>query len=223
MIAKTTIQSFLLGSLLLSMVSCQDPEVQYPYTGPPKEIISLERAQEMYDTYSKRRVPIIEEFEDSIDSKTAKFEAARFIEYDYETLKHYIAFIEKESKNANVEISSLRFYLTNYPDNSTFSNGDPVKYPRRTSVMMVPTTQLEGEKVGFYIEQTDDVSRAVPIYKYRRGVIKERVEQEKEKQGSINEAGFFTANTTVVQQPISLILNDGHVGPPPPLKDFEGN
>ncbi|MEH6764927.1 MAG: hypothetical protein V7655_10545 [Aequorivita antarctica] len=226
----TKMTNFFLLLLLanLMLVSCQDPSAhtELPYEGPPKDhIISVERAQEMFDAYSQRRVPIIKKYEDSIASDGSKFEPTRYAEYDLKTIKQYIAYIEHEAMQANVDINTLRFYLSNYPNSDKFPNGDVVKYPRRNSFFVVPTMDYEGKNVGFSIEEMDGKYTAVPI---NRGASAQEGKQNKnqtDSTGQMNEAGFFISNNTMVQGggTTSLILNEGTVSPPPSSIDFGNN
>ncbi|HLT49967.1 hypothetical protein [Aequorivita nionensis] len=212
----------------LMLVSCQDPttHTEPPYEGPPKDnIISVERAKEMYDAYSKRRVPIIQKYEDSIVSDGSIFEPTRYAEYDLATIKQYIAFIEHEAEQANVDINTLRFYLSNYPNSDKYPNGDAVKYPRRNSLFVVPTMEYEGKNVGFSIEEVDGKYTAIPI---NRSVSSQERNQDKDQTDSIgqmNEAGFLMSNNAAVQGggTTSLILNDSDLVPPPGTNDFDHN
>lgn len=217
---------FLFASLLL--VSCQDPttHTETPYEGPPKDyIISVERAQEMFDAYSQRRVPIIQKYEDSIVLDGSKFEPTRYAEYDLETIKQYIAFIEHEAQQANVDINTLRFYLSNYPNSDKFPNGDAVKYPRRNSFFVVPTMEYEGKNVGFSIEEEDGKYTAVPINRGASTKERNQGNGQADSTGQVNEAGFFISNSTAVQGggTTSLILNDSNLSPPPSSGDFGNN
>lgn len=213
---------------VLFVSSCVEPTIQNdpPYEGPPKgNIISVERAKEMYDTYTQRRIPIIQEYEDSIVSDGIKFEPTRYVEFDLETMKQYIAYIEHEAKLAEVDIKTLLFFLANYPNSRTFENGDVVKYPRKNTLFMVPTMEYEGKNVGFSIEESNGKYTAVPLNK---SVAKRNGETEAGSQtdasGQINEAGFFVSNTTAVGETISLIMNEGEITPPPPIDPFgDGN
>lgn len=220
---------FVLSFCAISMLfSCHEPngKNQSPYQGPPEEqIITVERAQEMYDSYSQRRVPIIREYEDSIAADGSKYAPTRFAEYDLETIKQYIAYIEHEAKEANVNIKTLRFYLSNYPNSDQFPNGDAVKFPKKNSLFVVPTMAYEGKNVGFYLKEVDGVYTALPINK--RGGQRDRGAQknQEEPKASLNEAGFFTAKSSVVQEgeTTSVILNDGNIMPPPANEDDFGN
>tara|TARA_R110002020_G_scaffold25263_17_gene82468 strand:- start:812 stop:1495 length:684 start_codon:yes stop_codon:yes gene_type:complete len=225
--AQTLQHLLLLLCINLMLFSCQDPvtHTEPPYEGPPKDhIISVDRAQEMFDAYSQRRVPIIKKYEDSIAADGSKFTPTRYAEFDLETIKQYIAYIEHEAKEANVDIKTLRFYLSNYPDSDKFPNGDMVKYPKRNSFFVVPTMAYEGKNVGFYLEEIDGVYTALPINRNSLSE-KEKNQTQDEPQGSVNEAGLFiSTNSATLSGSTSVILNDGGVAPPPGTSDFgDGN
>lgn len=225
--AQTLQHLLLLLCINLMLFSCQDPvtHTEPPYEGPPKDhIISVDRAQEMFDAYSQRRVPIIKKYEDSIAADGSKFTPTRYSEFDLETIKQYIAYIEHEAKEANVDIKTLRFYLSNYPDSDKFPNGDMVKYPKRNSFFVVPTMAYEGKNVGFYLEEIDGVYTALPINRNSLSE-KEKNQTQDEPQGSVNEAGLFiSTNSATLSGSTSVILNDGGVAPPPGTSDFgDGN
>ena len=120
---------------IFSLSSCGDgkqkpkaeekPEVQ-----APAQIVQIDQAKSMYDNYSVRRVPMIQHYEDSInrgdgDGKKKQqkmknqeatlkpFDVARFVAYDYKTIKQYMDYIEQEADAAGVEISTLRLYFSN--------------------------------------------------------------------------------------------------------------
>ncbi len=227
MIVKMTNRLLLLIFINLIFINCHEPSTsaEPSYEGPPTEnIISTERAREMYDAYSQRRVPLIQKYEDSIASDSSNFTPTRYVEYDLKTIKQYIAYIEHEAMQANVDINTLRFYLSNYPNSDKFNNGDAVKYPKRNSFFVVPTMEHEGKNVGFSIEQIDGKYTAVPIN--RSNAVKEDQQDktQSESSGDLNEAGFFASNNTAVQgDENSLILNDGTMVPPPGSDDFGDN
>jgi hypothetical protein len=121
---------------------------------PPEQIVSLEQAKETYDNYSERRVGLIEESERPKEDGS-KFEATRYTYYDYGTIKQYLAYIEQEAKQAGVEISSLRFYFSNYPDSTSFADGREVIHPRQNSIFLIPATEKEGLEYPFILEDKD--------------------------------------------------------------------
>ena len=138
---------------------------------PKGVIVSLKDGKELYDAYSDRRVNLIRSYEDSLgrraktgenqgnssemqESETnqseSNFVPTRYVEFNYAELKTYLKFIEQEAHGAEVSISNLRVYLTNYPNKDKFEDGKPITEPRRNSVMMVPTTTNGKKDFAFY-------------------------------------------------------------------------
>ena len=196
----------------------QDDGSQEP-TAAPEQIVSIEQAKEMFDTYTERRVGLIKDYENAI-SGSDDYEPTRYGWYDYDTIKQYMAFIEEQAAAADVEVSGLQFYLANYPNADEFSNGSPVSYPRQNTFFIIPTMKDKKEHVAFYINNSDGKSSARPV--------KERVMRMGKNQGMIeNDSGkmlfspnlmMITAglNTSSVQEDQSLILNEVNLIPPPP-------
>jgi len=122
---------------------------------PPKTIIDVQEAEDMYHRYGKDIAPILE------NNKT-NFKATRSLSIDYKTLKDYIAFIEQEAKEANkTEITGLRIYFAKYDD----SQNDG-----RATVFLNPIMEAGAigdlrDDVSFAIKTEDGKSTAVPVGK----------------------------------------------------------
>ena len=166
------ILSFLLLLCIINGCGEQTGKITDETVSEPKNmIVSLEDGKVFYDTYTQRRAKIIKRYEDSMDKRDQKgdtdgnnqeleestsasmeggFVPTRFIEFDYKDLKTYLKFIEQEADSAQVDISNLRIYLTNYPNEQEFPDGKTIKEPRRNSVMMVPTTSDGKKDFAFY-------------------------------------------------------------------------
>ncbi len=169
-------------------------EVKVSKIEEPAQIIPIAIAQNLYDNYTVHRAPIIEFYEDSVrnrkrdqvniqkqyeqqndgqgdvaqnnTSKTqAGFKAARYVSYDYETIKNYLKYIEQEAQAANIEISTLRFYFSNYPESKTLPGRKKEINPKKNSVMISPTTKNnKGEDFLFYLDVGDNLKpRAMPL------------------------------------------------------------
>ncbi|WP_421809913.1 hypothetical protein [Flagellimonas sp.] len=156
------IAAIALGAFLLMLGACQQAPKKEESTEsnaaeqsqeriePPKGIISLEESKSLYDNYTKNRAEIIQQFE-AERSPESKFEVARFTAFSYEEIKQYMAFLEQEAQNAQVDISSLRFYFANYPDQEDFPDGKKIVHPRQNSIFIVPAMKADGGEYGFYI------------------------------------------------------------------------
>lgn len=189
----------------------EDPQV----VKAPVQIIGIDEARKLFDTYSERRVPLIERFEIP-NSDSGDFSAARFTSFDYATIKNYIAFIEQEAAAAKVDISGLRFYFGNYPGSEADENGDKAK-ARRNTIFIVPTLKQDGGEFGFYTRDGANGEREAAL-------IVEISGQDKTGNGALQEsversyAGFAPVPAVapmIYAGEQSLILNRGNVGPPP--------
>lgn len=188
-------------------------------TKAPTQIITLPQAKEMYDAYEKRRVPLIQHYEDSINknastnAKMSPFEAARFVDFDYQTIKQYIAYIDQEAQRAGVkEITKLRLYFATYPDAKKFDTGEKVVHPSQNAVFMVPTLEMDNTNYAFYIGDNG-----------KPELIIDWSTQLEDATGLLDiprkntHAGFIPNSSlnSNLQGGTSLVLNRGHGGPPP--------
>ena len=87
------------------------------------------------------------------------FQVVRYGFSDFQSLKKYMTFIEQEAERAQVDISTLRFYFANYPDKDKFNNGNPVKEPRRNTLVFVPTVNTGKGEYAFFTADDEDGTR----------------------------------------------------------------
>lgn len=177
----------------------------------PTSIIPLEQAQVYYDRYSTRRVPLIQQYEDSVNRSTdaeARFDVARYVSFDYETLKQYMAYIEQEAGRVDSKIVSLRVYFGNNPDEKE------KVHPKQNTVMLVPAVKPMAESEaewGLYINNGKagflglDLKPADPKAMGMEMQLEER-----------SEAGMLPSLPLTAQGGGgSLIMNEGGSAPPP--------
>jgi len=198
----------------------------------PKEIITVAQAKFIFDGYTKRRVPIITEFENR-QQKEEDFAPTRYAHYDYATIKQYMAYIEREAKLAGVEISTLRFYFANYPEAEKFPDGRGIKYPKQNTFFIVPTLDQDGKEFGFYtIKGEGDKRKAALIIDKIKSIgtsqlpVGAKLNEVELNTASFNPASLFSSTRTAMpffDDENSLILNEGGLVPPPPKEgsDFQ--
>jgi len=177
----------------------------------PEQIIDMNEAQKLFDTYTEQRVPLIERFE-MPNAESEPFEAARFTSFDYATIKQYLAFIEQEAADAKVDISSLRLYFGNYPAKEELSQGVEEKDARKNTIFIVPTLKKDGEEYGFFIREGADGQRKAVLIIERGDAGPETGGLQAPEIRSY--AGFMPAPMPLPGNQ-SLILNRGNSGPPP--------
>lgn len=174
--AKQLLRSLaVLAFLSFTLTSCNETRKEKPKQGKPEvlapnQIVEVDQAKSMYDNYSARRVPLIQRYEDSInrgkmkikggDSKS--FDVGRFVYYDYKTIKQYMDYIEQEAQAAGVEISTLRFYFSNYPDEQYFpGTEEAIQHPRQNSMILSPTIKKGKRDYLFYVAAGEQGQEAV--------------------------------------------------------------
>ncbi|WP_394747023.1 hypothetical protein [Spongiimicrobium salis] len=226
---------FLCSVMIFSLSNCAEGEYkkeggeegekpQKPVK-PPKQIVSLKEAKMMYKMYTERRVPLIRHFEDSIlHRKRSKdtFNIGRYVEYDYKTIKQYMEYIEQQAGNLKEDISTIRIYFVNYPDEAKFPNGDSIIHPGQNSVVIAPTIKRGKRDYLFYgIHEGGKnhkpvlLSNAFEFVKGQSGL--GQIGQPEKNNASL----FPSLNTAAKKPPImfvdttSMFLNRGNIAPPP--------
>ncbi len=140
-----TLTSLFAGTLLILFGSCGEQQADSAReqentqaVEAPDQIVSIETARGYYSNYSDRRAALIRRYEDSIfrsEKIDSSFSVARYTSVDYTTLKQYLAYIEQESQKVGADISSLRIYFSNNPDEEGFV------HPRQNSVFLLPAAR----------------------------------------------------------------------------------
>nr|WP_298999746.1 hypothetical protein [uncultured Allomuricauda sp.] len=208
-----------LGGMLLIGTSCQEkpkppqePEQEEKETvKPPSDIISIRESKSLYDNYTKNRIAPIMAYEKEMNDDE-DFEAARFVDFDYKTMKQYIAYVEQEAKKAKVDVSTFRLYFANYPNKEKFRDGKKVVHPRQNSIFVLPTLMKDGQNMGFYIGADGQAK-----------LIRNTIKGKEQGYGSLenktqkSQASFVPSfsSPTLLQGDQSLIMNHGGSGPPP--------
>ncbi|MEO9510599.1 MAG: hypothetical protein ABJN84_15805 [Flavobacteriaceae bacterium] len=210
------VPSLFLGSMLLFLGACQQaPKKENPQEKPqekiepPKQIISLEESKSLFDNYSRNRVDLIQKYEMERNSEE-EFHPARFVSWDYDTLKQYMAFIEQEAKAAEVDISELRFYFANYPNKKDFPDKKRIVHARQNSIFILPAMEVDGKNYGFYIGE-DGKAKLVKNAVGEKSIGNVLNDREKSYAGFVPS---LSAPPTYTTQ--SLTLNRGNSAPPPP-------
>jgi hypothetical protein len=188
----------------------------------PEQIISISEAKLEYDNYTEKRAKLIELTEEPYEDGSS-FAASRYGDYDIETIKNYISYVEQEAEEAGVEIETLRFYFSTYPDKKEFPDKKEVKHPRQNSFFILPTMKVDTINYGFYIKNLEDGKKEPAL-------IRDYPEIENSKIGithkstSKSHASLVPSLTTnsnmLFSEDESLIINKGNMGPPPNNSDF---
>ena len=194
--------------------SCnQQQKENAPIVDAPANIISLNEADAIYNNYSTHRVSLIESYETQQRQPDEKFEASRFVDFDYDAIKQYIAYIDQEALAGGVKkVTKLRLYFANYPNEEKFPNGKKVIHKRQNSIFMVPTLEKGGINYGFFIGNNGTAELIKDWKDSSKDGLGFSLDKKQEAQ-----AGFvpnFVLKTSL-QGSKSLAFNFGQGGPPP--------
>ncbi len=202
------------GATLL-LTDKQEPDLgSYPPNDDPVKPFEFEEIIDVAGSYNYRAALIQKHVRERTQDST--FTSARAVTFDYQDLKNYMAFIEKNADDAKIRISGLRFYFGKYDNN-------PV--PRKAHRQMIfynPTVKSADGKnrdVAYAIQRIGDKTGIVPLEK----VIDSILNQEKGKgsvrqESQVNEASvlsFFT-NNAAFNGAETQAGNHGQLNPPPP-------
>lgn len=153
-----------------SLIACNDSKKQDTATvvddpGVPTNIISVAQAVKMHDEYVNRIMPLIEK--DKLEKLNEKYQATQYLYLNLDSLKQYIAFLDKVQEKNNKKISGLRLYFAAYPTvDDSKKAGFESTYPGRETMFMAPTMQVAStelskqytilEHIPFYIKPNGD-------------------------------------------------------------------
>jgi len=197
-------------SLVLTMACKPGGETKSDDTNvdPPKQIISKDRAANLFKEYTRDRVPYILSAQDTAEQKD--FIPARYTEFDYDVIKQYIDYIEQEAAAANKEIETLRIYYAVYPPGTGSKS-------KKSTVFLVPSADFEGKNRAFEVRQEEESTEAVAIpWDFGTGVQQMGMQmQQDQRQYATFGPAPASAETLTVQGNRSLVLNDGNTSPPP--------
>lgn len=162
----------------------------------PEGIISLKEAKVLCTNYEDRRLKTILDFEMRQGESSETFIPTQFIDFDLNTIKKYIKYVEKEARRAHVKPDSLRIYLGNY--------GPEGREANKNTVFLLPTASINGNHGGFYIDDNGDAK-----------LIRNYWPESKEQGGDSKAKASILPNFNPFQNGKSFILNYGQGGPPP--------
>lgn len=157
-----------LSIMALLLVGCKGDHTTDPGDdngeGPPTAveapdmIIPIEKGAELFYNYKENRISLIEDFEnnDLPDGEEA-YLATTSITFDFEELKQYMKYVEKQAKKSKTRIKGLRVYLGQYSDSKN------EEHPRAETVFLNPTMKKDGGEVSFAILNQNGNNVAIPV------------------------------------------------------------
>lgn len=204
-----TIVTVILFSTLFFLNSCK-PERAEENLGnskEPSQIISIEQAIEMKNTYQDTIGSLIKE---NNSTPEREYDPTLFAFIELDSLKQYIAYLEEVERLNDKKISGIRVYFAAYPD--TLKNSTkPQIYRNRETFFFAPTMEVEPNEWGREYPNL----RNIPFYIEPSGKNK-LIGKFKAIDGLLCKKDSRPTNPKIDEtQKTSLILNEMQITPPP--------
>jgi len=193
-----------------------------PVVPTPDEIITLQDAFQLYETYSKNRACIIDAYEGRVDStlntlctsdrpRDLGFVPSRSFELEKEFLEQYLAYIDYVTGDS-IPITGYRIFLGNYPNKDKLISGRPIPDPRRNTIFIAPTTFQNGSSRAFTFTK-DQNNDGKPDLLFLQDTFEKGIGNRNHAKAKANTASFFSFST-MYDDEFSTIANE--VGGHPP-------
>ncbi len=190
----------------------------------PKQIITIDQAVSMFenDKQIKQKMlnPVLKK-----QYKNKSFQDTEFAWFSLDEMRQYIDYIDAvQRENPDHKVSGIRIYFGRYNANSK-------KYKNQQAVFLVPTVENKGmstkyenlNHLPFAILPDNGTNSIKGTYSIIEPLVldtkdkKERIKKFLDKSRGKQKAGFgfYPANFNLAVRPISLILNEGELAPPP--------
>lgn len=208
----TIATSIFIGSLL---ISCANDKQESNYEGVPSQLISVDQGVDMKREYDTKVAPFIKASKPDEDYDPTEF---AYIELD--SLKKYIAFLEKVERLNNKKISGIRIYYAAYP--KTAAGNVKIKHPGRETFFFAPTMEQSGgnltqeqkqyshlQNIPFSIVPKDASNKYVGDFRPIEGLLFEKDVKMKMQNASLQQ------DPTTGMEETSLLLNELNLCPPP--------
>lgn len=142
---KTNRFFLLTGALLtLTLISCDALKGTSNEVRAPHNIIPVNKGIMMKDTYKNDVQAIIER-----NREQGTYQATEFAWVNLDSLKKYIAMLDKVSELNNKKITGIRIYFSQYPSNANYSQEERDRLiPGRETLFFAPTTQIASTRLS---------------------------------------------------------------------------
>lgn len=123
---------------LLMLMLCSCEQKSDTTVSIPSNIISIEKGILMKETYKNDIQKIVE-----TNREDGKYEGTEFAWINLDSLKNYIALLEKVSQLNNKKVSGVRIYFSQYPYQGEYTEKQKERLlPGRETLFFAPTTVI---------------------------------------------------------------------------------
>jgi hypothetical protein len=173
----------------------------YPNDKRPSQAITYNEMASMFKEYDNGQRLVLNNY---ITKRTKGRDSVATISqfFSLSELKQYIAYIERLSKEKEIELTGVRIFTAAYP-----SDYDKKEYRNRVSFILAPTTNIGNKKNVAYEPLESSVNKPVSMHS-----ILDKYADETTR--TVNRASILPLNLLPPDK-ISSALNRGTINPPP--------
>jgi hypothetical protein len=128
-------------TFLMFAFSCVKPPEPEDFSAAESHIISATQASTMKKEYERTISPLIKTLK-STDSND--YQPTQFAYIDFETLKNYVALLDRVNEKNQEKVSGVRIYLSSYTNQANDKN----KFPGRETIFFAPTFKVAGTELS---------------------------------------------------------------------------
>jgi|GEM_PF-3556070 len=165
-----------------------------------EHLITVNQAVDGYKRYTNERISLNRDTLKSLYGP--EFNDTRMVRFDLETIKSYIAYVEKKSATKGIKPEGLQFYFSVHPN-----TGDQ---PNQQTFFIAPTVANQGVQAGYTIVKKGDSTEVIYLNDLIKG--KRKMANKNKQMNTVNKAAFF--NFFQEGELDGTILNMGSGTPP---------
>ena len=177
----------------------QDKKVSKQNSERPTQAITYPEMAAMFKEYDTGQRIVLDEY---ITKKTGGKDSVATISqfFSLSELKQYIAYIERLSKEKEIDLTGIKIFTSAYPSDYKIK-----EYQNRVSFILAPTTNIGEQKNVAYEPLKSDLKKPVSMKS-----ILDKYSEETTR--GVNRASFLSLNLQQDEQ--SSALNRGSINPP---------
>ena len=204
-----TFYYLLICCISLSIISCNTEskttktkskdDTCYPNSDRPSQAITYPEMASMFKEYDNGQKIVLDKY---IASKTEGRDSVATISefFSIDELKQYIAYIEKLSKEKDINLTGVKIFTAAYPSDYKIE-----KYQNRVSFILMPTTNIGDQKNIAYEPLKSGKGKPVSM----QSILNKYADETTR---NVNRASVLSLN--LMQEEPSSGLNRGSINPP---------
>lgn len=177
----------------------QDKKVSKQNSERPSQAITYPEMASMFKEYDSGQRIVLDEY---ITKKSKGKDSVATISqfFSLSELKQYIAYIERLSKEKEIDLTGIKIFTSAYPSDYKIK-----EYKNRVSFILAPTTNIGAQKNVAYEPLKSDLKKPVSMKSILDKYSDETIR-------SVNRASILSLN--LMQDELSSALNRGTINPP---------